>query len=57
MTGLPYICTEDGTVIVRDPRTGLVVSGCNVVDAMAELRRLLTHPRACAQPTREGVAA
>lgn len=57
MTGLLYICTEDGTVIVRDPRTGLVVSGRNVADAMAELRRLLAHPRACAQPTREGVAA
>lgn len=57
MTSLAHIRTEDGTVIVRDPRTGLAVSGRNVADAMAELRRLLAHPRACAQPSREGVAA
>lgn len=33
---------HDGTVIVRDTRTGLTASGITLAEALAELRRLLT---------------
>lgn len=53
MTSFPCIRTEDGTVIVRDPRTGLAASGRSLVEALAELRRLIGPlPHA-----RKGVAA
>lgn len=41
--GFPAIRTADGTVIVRDPKTGLAASGRSLVEALAELRRLLEH--------------
>jgi len=43
MSGYPCIRTTDGTVIVRDPNTGMTASGRTVVEALAELRRLLAH--------------
>lgn len=45
-SGFPCIRTADGTVIVRDPRTGLSASGPTVAEALAELRRLLTEREA-----------
>jgi len=60
MSGFPCIRTSDGTVIVRDPETGLTASGRSVVEALAELRRLLSHTHTDARrapPAREGVAA
>ncbi len=59
MTGFPAIRTADGSVIVHDPTTGLAVSGRSLVEALAELRRLLashTHARG-APDAREGEAA
>lgn len=44
--GFPAIRTADGTVIVRDPKTGLAASGRSLVEALAELRRLLAHRQA-----------
>lgn len=40
------IVTHDGTVLVRDPSTGIVASGQNYAEAVAELRRLLAGRRA-----------
>lgn len=40
--GFPCIRTADGTVIVRDPKSGLAASGRSLVEALAELRRLLS---------------
>lgn len=59
MTRLVAITTHDGTVIARDPETGITASGPNVVEALADLRRLLpvpTHARRI-PPHREGAAA
>ena len=59
-SGFPAIRTADGTVIVRDPKTGLAASGRSLVEALAELRRLLAHKHADARrapPAREGAAA
>jgi len=53
------IRTADGTVIVRDPASGLAASGPTVAEAMAELRRLLAHRQADARrapPAREVAA-
>lgn len=44
--GFPAIRTADGTVIVRDPKSGLAASGRSLVEALAELRRLLAHSAA-----------
>lgn len=46
MTSFTITRTEDGTVIVCDPRTGLSASGRNVVEAVAELWRLLAAKQA-----------
>lgn len=46
MMGFLYIRTDDGTVIVRDPRTGPAASGRTLVQAMTELRRLLSEVEA-----------
>lgn len=46
MTGVPCIRTADGTVIARDPGTGLAASGRNLAEAYAELRRLLSEREA-----------
>lgn len=52
------ITTADGTVIATDPETGKSASGRSLIEAAAELRRLLArmargaHPHAC-----EGEAA
>lgn len=35
-------CTEDGTWIVLDPETGLSASSRYLLDAIAELRRLVS---------------
>lgn len=59
-SGFPAIRTADGTCIVHDPKTGLAASGRTLVEALAELRRLLAHRRADARrapPAREGAAA
>lgn len=42
----PYVRTEDGTVLVRDPESGIAVSGRTLAEAVAELRRLLSERRA-----------
>ncbi|MEP9370481.1 hypothetical protein [Mesorhizobium sp. KR1-2] len=42
MTSLPHIRTTDGTVLVRDPQTGRVVSGRSLDDAVTRLSRV--HP-------------
>lgn len=41
-----HVRTHDGTVIVRDTRTGKTASGRTLADALAELRRLLTAKEA-----------
>lgn len=46
MSGFPCIRTEDGTVIVHDPKSGHAVSGRSLVEALAELRRLLSAKEA-----------
>jgi len=59
MSGYPCIRTSDGTVIVRDPKTGMTASGRSVVEALAELRRLLSHTHTDARrapPVREVAA-
>lgn len=38
--------TQDGVWIVRDPETGLTASGRTLVEATAELRRLLSAKEA-----------
>lgn len=38
----PSVRTEDGTVIVRCPKTGLAASGFTQAEAAAELRRLIS---------------
>jgi hypothetical protein len=53
------IRTQDGTVLARDPLTGLIASGRTLDEAFAELRRLVgshTHAYAARHP-REGIAA
>lgn len=39
------IVTADGTVLARDPLTGVVASGRSLDEAFAELRRLLAVRR------------
>lgn len=42
------ICTQDGTILARDPLTGLIASGRTLDEAFAELRRLVgSHTHAC----------
>lgn len=41
MTAFTSITTQDGSVLVRDPRTGLTASGRSLFQAMTELRRLI----------------
>ncbi|WP_189379557.1 MULTISPECIES: hypothetical protein [unclassified Mesorhizobium] len=41
MTAFTSVRTADGTVIARDPLSGLTVSGTTQAGALAELRRLL----------------
>jgi hypothetical protein len=41
----PCIRTEDGTVIVRCPKTGLAVSGHTQEWATSELRRMIAARR------------
>ena len=43
MTSFPHIITEDGTVLARDPATGIVASGRTLGEAVAELQRLLSQ--------------
>lgn len=43
---LSHIRTHDGTVLARDPATGIVASGCSLDEAVAELRRLLSMTEA-----------
>lgn len=60
MTSFTHTTTSDGTVIARDPETGITASGHNLAEAYAELRRLLAHRQADARrapPAREGAAA
>jgi hypothetical protein len=58
MTGFTYVWTEDGTVLLRDPITGISVSGRTLADALAELRRRLSHVHArAARGAQEGLAA
>ncbi|MDH4992075.1 hypothetical protein QEZ48_14740 [Aquamicrobium lusatiense] len=40
---LTSIRTHDGTVLARDPTTGIVASGKSLDKAVAELRRLLSQ--------------
>lgn len=44
--GFPCIRTADGTVIVRDPKSGLASSGRSLVEALADLRRLISAKEA-----------
>lgn len=46
MIGLSHIRTEDGTVLARDPATGIIAAGRTFVEAAAELRRLLSEMEA-----------
>lgn len=41
-SGFSVIATQDGTWIARDPDTGLTASAATLVEAVAELRRLLS---------------
>lgn len=41
MTGFTFVRTTDGTVIARDPASGITASGATIDEALAELRRLL----------------
>lgn len=45
-SALTTIRTADGTVLVRDSRSGLVASGRTLADAIAELQRLLSRRQA-----------
>lgn len=51
--GFITITTADGTVIATDPDTGMSVSGRSLIEATAELRRVLArmargvHTHAC----------
>lgn len=40
---LTSIRTHDGTVLAREPATGIVASGRTLDEAVAELRRLLSQ--------------
>lgn len=42
-SGFPAVRTEDGTVIVRCPKTSIAASGPTLADALVELRRLLSQ--------------
>jgi hypothetical protein len=46
MSAFTYIRTPDGTVIARDPETGVTASAVTVEEAFAELRRLLSRREA-----------
>lgn len=46
MTSFVHTRTEDGTVIARDPGTGITAPGRNLAEAYAELRRLLSGRQA-----------
>ena len=46
MSAFITITTLDGTVIDTDPDTGLSASGRSLVEAVAELRRLLSTTEA-----------
>ncbi|WP_189524190.1 hypothetical protein [Mesorhizobium sp. M8A.F.Ca.ET.165.01.1.1] len=46
MTGFTFIRTADGTVIARDPASGVTASGSTPDEALAELRRLLSMEEA-----------
>jgi hypothetical protein len=48
MSAFTHIRTADGTIIARDPLTGLIASGRTLDEAFAELRRLVgSHTHAC----------
>lgn len=44
--GFITIITADGTAIATDPETGKSVSGRSLIEAVAELRRLLSATEA-----------
>lgn len=44
--GFPCLRTQDGVVIVHDPKTGAAASGLTAAAAVAELRRLIAARRA-----------
>lgn len=46
MIGFLRIRTEDGTVIARDPCTGLAASGRSLAEALGVLRQLLSEREA-----------
>jgi hypothetical protein len=55
---IPFI-THDGTIIARDPISGVVASGRTLDEAFAELRRLTsshTQERAARHPREEAAA-
>jgi len=41
-SGFVTIATQDGTWLARDPHTGIVASASTLLEAVAELRRLLS---------------
>lgn len=43
MTGTTSVCTEDGVWIVVDIATNTAATGQTLADALAELRRRLSH--------------
>lgn len=46
MSAFISIRTQDGVVLACDPETGLIASGRSLVEAEAELRRLLAGRQA-----------
>jgi hypothetical protein len=51
MSAFTHVLTQDGTLLARDPRSGLIASGRTLDEAFAELRRLVgshTHAREAA---------
>jgi hypothetical protein len=51
MSAFISIRTQDGSILARDPDTGLIASGRTLDEAFAELRRLVgshTHAREAA---------
>lgn len=46
LASFTHIRTHDGTTIVRCAVTGQIASGRSLAEAVAELRRLLSMPRA-----------
>ncbi len=51
MSRFTCVWTKDGTVLLRDPATGIAATGRTLTDALAELRRRLSRG------AREGLAA